>query len=312
MQKNYMMKKLPTLHILNGDASLPAFSAAKIPGLVLVWREVLSEGPAVATVPEQEFWKMRQEYITSAYNEPAAAYKRKVLDELPKVEAAGASFEVVLWFDADLMCQINLLYLLFHLHQLKPAIVSVCTPEPYRNIGQMQPEALSHLYGERHQLKTAQLEQASKVWQVYAGPDPMQLQHYLQQHEQHLPHLKQAMLLHLSRFPECNTGLGLPEKALLRLLKEGANSEEVLMQRFWQLHPAFGFGDAQIRNMLKFLQPELVKQEKYKMELTELGEKVTNGKAVYTTKNLWLGGARIGTKNPWCYHVKEQQLQIIL
>jgi hypothetical protein len=305
------MKKIPTLHILNGDASLPAFSAAKIPGQVLVWREVLSEGPAVATVPEQEFWKIRQTYITSAYHEPAAAYKKKVLDELSKLEAAGAFFEVVLWFDVDLMCQINLLYLLFRLHQIKPALVSVCTPEPYINLAQLQPEALLQLFDERQQLIAAQLEQAHTVWQLYAGPDPMRLQRHLQQHELHLPHLRQALLVHLSRFPECSSGLGLTEKLLLQLLNEGADSEERLMQKFWQLYPEFGFGDTQLLHMLKKLQPELVQKKNEKIELTEVGAQVLAGKAAYSTKSHWLGGARVGAKNPWCYDVMEQQLQII-
>ena len=114
------MKKLPTLHILNGDATLPAFTAAKLPGQVLVWREILSQGPAIAGIPEETFWLKRQAYINSTYGETAASYKQKVLDEILRLEAAGAFFEVVLWFDSDMMCQVNLFYLLHRMHQLQP------------------------------------------------------------------------------------------------------------------------------------------------------------------------------------------------
>lgn len=304
------MKKLPALHILNGDATLPAFKAAKLPGQVLVWREILSEGPAIAGIPEDTFWQRRQQYIQETYGETAATYKLKVLDELQKLDAAGAFFEVVLWFDADLMCQINLLYLLHRMHQLKPTAVYVCTPPLPANISLLEDEALLNLYESREKQTIQQLEQAHDLWQLYAGNDPLALQQYLHQHQNIIQiNLKDALALHLSRFPDCKNGLNQLEKILLHLIQEGATTKEKLMQQFWQQHPAYGFGDWQLLQILKQMQPELVLAA-VPLTITPLGEQVLHGNSPSLIKESWMGGYKIDATNKLCYNTVEQHLQI--
>ncbi|AKD05122.1 DUF1835 domain-containing protein [Pontibacter korlensis] len=302
------MKKLPTLHILNGDASLPAFNAANLPGQVLVWREVLSEGPAFYTLSEKEFWRKRQEYITSAYSKSSEKYKEKVIDELKKLEGAGAFFEVVLWFDTDLMCQINLLYLLQYLQQIKPSIVSVCTPAPGRNIAFLKPDEFQQLLEDRQQLTEEQLQQAVKLWQLYAGPSPINLQLHLQQLLMPLPYLQQALQLHLLRFPDCTDGLSHPERMLLQIIQNGARSEAELMQQFWQQEPGYGFGDAQLKQILSHLQPDLV-QAKEPLSLSFFGERVLEGYASFTPKSRWVGGMEINGSCPYCYDNEKNSLR---
>ncbi|RDV16376.1 DUF1835 domain-containing protein [Pontibacter diazotrophicus] len=303
------MKKLPTLHIINGDASLPAFEAARLPGQVLVWREILSEGPAVASLPEHAFWQKRQEYITKTYKEAAADYNKKVLDELPKLNAAGAFFEVVLWFDADLMCQVNLLYLLHRMYLLQLSSVTICTPPLPENIGLLKPEELQQLFETRHQQNAAQLEEAHRIWQLYAGPDPMKLQSYTQQHQEVQPPFGKAMALHLSRFPGCKTGLGQPELGLLELIQQGANTKKQLMQQFWKSYPEYGFGDWQLLQLLQRLQPQLV-DDNGLLTMSPLGIQVLQNEATVIPKEYWLGGIKInGATNNLCYNTLLQQLQ---
>ncbi|WP_460879547.1 DUF1835 domain-containing protein [Pontibacter rugosus] len=140
------MKKLPTLHILNGDASAPAFESTNLAGQVLIWREILSEGPVPVTLPAPAFWQARQSYITTTFGESAPKYKEKVLDVVEKLnETSSSFFEIVLWFDADLMCQVNLLYLLQHLSQNRAGIISVCTPAPGSQIALLKPDELAQL-----------------------------------------------------------------------------------------------------------------------------------------------------------------------
>lgn len=304
------MKKLPTLHILNGDATLPAIKAAKLPGQILVWREILSEGPAIAGLPEEVFWQRRQMYMEETYGETAATYKLNVLDELQKLEAAGSFFEVVLWFDADLMCQINLLYLLHRMHQLKPATVYVCTPPMPENISLLKKETLLNLYESRQNQTIQQLKQAHDLWQLYAGTDPMAVQRYLQQHQNTVqPHFKNALTLHLSRFPDCKNGLNQPENILLQFIQEGATTKEQLMQQFWQQHPEYGFGDWQLLHILKQMQPELV-HAAVPLTITPLGEQVLFNQSSFITKEKYMGGYKIDATNMLCFNAVEQQLQI--
>ncbi|GAB3204112.1 hypothetical protein ABID22_004003 [Pontibacter aydingkolensis] len=302
------MKKLPSLHILNGDASLPAFEAANLPGQVLIWREVLSEGPAIGSLPEQEFWQKRQEFITQTYNETPDGYSLKVLDVLEKLNMAHAFFEVILWFDADLMCQVNLLYLLQKLSQVKPGVISVCTPADGKSIGYLTADALHQVFENRQMQKEYQLQQAQQLWQLYAGPDPMQLQAYLQQHDICIPNLQKALELHLRRFPNCKTGLTEPETLLLQSVKNGSSTVKQVIKQFWEKQPAFGFGDWQLEYMLQELQPELV-QEKEPLSLTPLAEKVLQGEEAFKHKPQWIGGAYITPNQGWCFDTNKQTLQ---
>ncbi|MBC5991298.1 DUF1835 domain-containing protein [Pontibacter cellulosilyticus] len=301
------MKKLPSLHILNGDASLGAFETADFPGQVVIWREVLSEGPVIGMLPEQEFWKRRQQYIIENCHGTAPEYKLKVLDVLEKLNVANVFFEVILWFDTDLMCQVNLLYLLQKLSKIKPAVVSVCTPVDGKAVGYLSPEEMHHVFENRQVQSEAQLQQAQQLWKLYAGPDPLQLQVYLQQNRLLEPHLEKALELHIQRFPDCKTGLGLPETEILRIVKGGATTEQELIEKFWHQQPGYGFGDLQVKQVLNRLQSELIQaEEPYK--LTTLGEEVLDGKRVFSPAPVWLGGAFVTPEQGWCYSQDKKQL----
>lgn len=302
------MKKLPTLHVLNGDASVPAFTKANLPGQILVWREVLSEGPVHATLPENEFWQKRQEYITQLANEPTDAYHAKVLEEVEKLEQSHLFFEVILWFDADLMCQVNLLFLLSRLQQCKPNLVSVCTPAPGENIGLLNAAQFQGLMENRQQLTDDQLLVAREMWELYASPQPLKLQLYIQQVSAPLLHLEAAMQLHFSRFPGCADGLSQPERALLYLIQEGAASMDALMKQFWAALPGYGFGDLQLKQLLSRLQPDLA-QTTEPLKLSFFGERVLQGYANYKPKPHWLGGTEINGNTRFCYDQDSRKLR---
>ncbi|WP_299821283.1 DUF1835 domain-containing protein [uncultured Pontibacter sp.] len=302
------MKKLPTLHLINGDASLDAFEAANFPGQVLIWREVLSEGPVIGSLPEQAFWQKRQEYITAAYHEKPEAYQQKVLTELEKLNNAQSFFEVILWFDADLMCQLNLLYLLQKLSKVKPATISVCTPAGNKNIGYSGPKELHAIFEKRLVITPAHLREAERIWQLYAGPDPLQLQLFVRQNEILLPNLKEAIYLHLLRFPNCKTGLSQPETLLLKIIEEGAHTLHELVQQFSEQQPSWGFGDGQLERILQHLQPALVSPQE-PLNLTEKGQQVLQGLAVHVPAPAWLGGAHLQAQQMWCHNTLENKLE---
>ncbi|QCR21492.1 DUF1835 domain-containing protein [Pontibacter sp. SGAir0037] len=303
------MKKLPSLHILNGDASIPAFEAAKLPGQVLVWREVLSEGPVGPHASEKEFWQKRQAFITAAFAESAEGYRHKVLDELPKLQEAPTFFEVVLWFDADLMCQVNLLYLLQRLSRQHIPRICLCTPAPGKNIGLLDAEEVQALFQERLLVTEALLAQARELWELYAGSNPLQLQDYLKQ-QQLLPRMAEALTLHLTRFPVCETGISLPHQYLLQAVQQGTTTLQALLQHFSEHYPGYGFGDYQLKSLLQELQPELVTQhEPY--QLTQAGQQVIAGQKKYTRwlqQHAGFGGVSHASAMPYCYKQEEAVL----
>jgi hypothetical protein len=302
------MKQFPSLHIINGDASLQAFQSAKLLGQQMVWREILSEGSVLASSSEAEFWMNRKDFITSNFNESAEEYKRKVLDELAKLEQAGSFFEVILWFDTDLMCQINLLYLLHKLYKLEPNTVSICTPKAGTNIASLSESKIHKLFESRVQLNKDQLAQAAKFWQLYASPEPIELQSSLERENTLPASIHAALRLFFHRFPDCKTGLSQPETIILNLIRNGAKSNSELIHQFSEQYPAYGFGDLQVLEILNRLQPDLI-QGRENLQLSFFGERVLEGIATATPKQRWLGGTKIDTSGHICFNSITQKIE---
>jgi len=100
------------LHIHNGDSTAGTARQANIPGEHIAWREALVCGPTPAGLSEQEFIDTRARHLADSYNVPI----EKCRAELRAMHEALASFsehdEVVLWFEHDLFCQVQLIYLM--------------------------------------------------------------------------------------------------------------------------------------------------------------------------------------------------------
>src|ERR1700749_4326832 len=95
------------LHILNGDSTLQSFEQTGLEGDIMVWREVLSEGPLEENIASGSFWKNRSEWISKGSGETPDKYDEKVIKELSKLSDPYQEFN--LCFEFDLHCQINML-----------------------------------------------------------------------------------------------------------------------------------------------------------------------------------------------------------
>lgn len=305
------MKKLPTLHILNGDASVPAFKVADLPGQVLVWREILASGPVVYSLPEDAFWRMRRQYLQKHFQATDEDYQQKMAGELRKLNNAAHFFEVVLWFDGDLTCQVNLLYLLHKLSHQKPVIVSVCTPD-HGSIGYKKAEQMQQLFEHRVVLDEEHLKQASILWQLYAGPDPQALQSYLQENEIYSTQLHQALQLHLQRFPSCTSGIGKHHELVLAALGNGAGSKPEVYKYFWENGSEYGLGDLQLDILLQELSPELVQLSGDRVMLSETGKQVLKGATRFRKElKYWLGGVNLNQQDlTWCRNADSSKIKL--
>src|SRR5262245_2865394 len=99
------------LHILNGDGTFPSFKESGIPGDIVVWREILSEGP-VKNLPDNDFFRLRADYICGTSGELPEKYFQQINNELSRIKSSNQYDKIYLWFEHDLLCQINLVYLL--------------------------------------------------------------------------------------------------------------------------------------------------------------------------------------------------------
>src|SRR5437879_2543803 len=119
------------LHILNGDSTARSFEKTGLDGDILVWREILSQGPLQEDISSADFWKRRETWICKTFNDSVEHYHKYVVAPLQMLNEPCR--EITLWFEFDLHCQLNLLgvinMLLDKADLSTPAIYLVCPVE---------------------------------------------------------------------------------------------------------------------------------------------------------------------------------------
>ena len=244
------------LHILNGDATAAGFNDTGIEGEVLVWREVLSEGPVEENISSGSFWKSRMNFIAGASDDAAEDYQQKVLNNLAKLDEEYD--EINLWFEFDLHCQVNLLGVMTYLKQRtdlsSPNIFLICPAdypgkENFKGMGELNGEELEYLYDNiRVQLSEFDFIIAAEVWTVYVSRGAEKLKDYLSKTDfwgsLHL--LKPAMEAQLKRLEVNKNGLNYIEQKLLDIYNYGYKTKPEIYTAFWATEKIYGMGDMEI------------------------------------------------------------------
>ncbi len=96
------------LHVLNGDATATVFAAAGLPGDVLVWRDILVEGPLTADWTSPDALSARTAFLAERLAIDPERYRSGVREQEAGLASALGHDEVVLWFEQDLFCAVNL------------------------------------------------------------------------------------------------------------------------------------------------------------------------------------------------------------
>ncbi|MBB2146039.1 DUF1835 domain-containing protein [Pedobacter sp. LMG 31464] len=248
---------MKTLHILNGDATLYVFNRTKIEGDILVWREILADGP----VSKTNLWELRSDWICKTFGENSTNYQQKVITEAEKLNNIDKYDEVVLWFEYDLTCQINLICILSSINSNynEDTSISLICPESievmpnFRGLGELNPTQLSELLHQKVKLQKADLAFAAEAWDLYIENDFEKIQAFLIRDFGNLPLLKKALKAHLLRFPNRSTQLNHIEEVLLGFINSGISSKAELYDAFWTQESIYGLTDLQLDHILNQL-----------------------------------------------------------
>ncbi len=244
------------LHILNGDSTAESFKDTGFEGEVMVWREVLSEGPVSEDLVSAQFWQNRSEWISEAFNETPDNYQQSVLNELARLD--GAFDEINLWFEYDLHCQVNMLGVMNYLKRKTdlsgPAIFLICPSdypgkENFGGMGELNGEELEYLYDTiRTELSEIDFIIAAEAWSIYVSHDAEKLKSYL--NSTHfwgsLHCLKAALAAHLKRLTLNKKGLNAIEQKLLDIYQYGYHTWPEILSVFWQTEKIYGMGDMEV------------------------------------------------------------------
>lgn len=299
------------LHVLNGDATLAAFRESGIPGTVIVCREMMCEGKVKCTKDMASFFETRSKHLEYHYGIDKQTYYANVVSELEKLKSAAEHEETVLWFEFDLFCQINLLFVLHYLRtQLirlpKISLVSIDRhPEvaDFKGLGMLMPQHFPPLFEQRVPLDAADLELAANAWRAYCEGDPLTLETIAKAPTGHLHFLGPALIAHLQRLPSVENGLNAIQSYFLRKVSMSGLRWYDLYAQFWDEMRIYGFGDFQLDIYIQRMRSAgIIEQQDNMLQITSLGREVLNNEENYTDyislQHRWLGGLRL-MHSPW-------------
>tara|TARA_R100000005_G_C5002917_1_gene210799 strand:- start:5290 stop:6210 length:921 start_codon:yes stop_codon:yes gene_type:complete len=295
-----------TLHILNGDSTLYSLKQSGIEGDTSVWRDVLSDGPVHTAFGALEFWEMRSRFISSFFSTSPGDYQEKVIDEFKKIESFKAYKEIVLWFEYDLFCQVNLMALLHWFQQQDRADVEIsliCVGdvngyEKLMGLGELPAEMYPDLFEQRRVLSQNDFSFASNAYQAFCSKDPRDLENFILLPSNEFPYLAKAFQAHLKRFPSSKSGLNLIEQEIIRLIESGKDTERGLIGALLKWQEFYGFGDLQYINYLNRMAPIFQSKEPFKLK--------ANYNSTLIDRNYFLGGALV---SEWVWDENNQEIR---
>ena len=308
------------LHIHNGDSTAGTAREFGLPGQHLAFREALVEGPTPDNVSDSEWIEVRARFLSEDYGPKLDEARKDLLEQDNALRRFADHEEVILWFEHDLFCQVNLIYLLdwFSSQSLgKTRLSMICIDgfpgiEDFRGLGQLRGDQLASLIETRHQVTEAELRLGTSAWNAFRSSDPSAVTKLLERDTTPLPYIKDALRLHLMRFPSVSNGLGRVENKALEVVAAGTRDFMKVFSRFADSEARYGFGDSQLWDVLERLgrakQPlisitgmdsDATKASSFRhasFEITALGTSVLTAQSDFIGLNgidLWLGGVHL-------------------
>lgn len=251
---------LKPLHIVNGNTltnTLVTLGISKSEDII-TWQETLCVGPTIEQVASHEFLEVRAHFFKSFYN--IELNKHEITSELSKLENSSEYSEIILWFEYDLFCHINMVAIVSLLSQ-KNIFLPVCIVCSGRIDGQKDLKALDELspkqlqlhFDKRITLNLDDLALAKNVWRIYCGNDH-NLLFPLITRQSSFAYMSNCLKAHIKRFPDVRSGVSTLEYNILLLVKENTiTSRRHLMGYALHYQGYYGYKELQLTRMIDVL-----------------------------------------------------------
>jgi hypothetical protein len=302
------------LHIHNGDVTALMARRVALDGTHMAFRETLVSGPIV----ENDWIETRARFISSAFGENLLRVRNSMLEQEAAIDAAMREDEVVLWFEHDLFCLVNFLYLLKRLAR-HPRVSAIWCDTP---IGTREDDDMLPLFASRAAVTPRMFKAAENAWRAYASSDPTVINMLINRENSDFPFLRGGFELHAARFPSRKNGLGRPEMRALELIADSPGEFASIFGVYNNDVPRYGFGDGEFYRMLWRLANVAVPVISMKttegdappkalFAITAAGENVLEGKVDFIDLNgagFWLGGAHLTSEKVWRWDESRREI----
>ena len=307
------------LHVLNGDAAREKLERADVLGDIIVWADVLHDGPVPGGPSAEEFRRVRARHLAS-YRELGISEGealRRLEERDAGLERYPAYDEVIFWFEHDLYDQ---LILIRHLHwlaernrQARTRFSLICIGDypgvpDFTGLGPLQPSQLASLVDTRTPVSEGEIALGQRAWDVFTGTDPLALDAFRQGDTRALPFLEGALRRHLEDFPGTNDGLSRSERLVRRALGGEARTAGAIFRATQAMEERIFMGDVTFWGLLRRLADAphpLVELSPSgddapmvdrRVRITETGRDVLAGRADHVVRNgidRWMGGVHL-------------------
>jgi hypothetical protein len=313
------------LHLTNGDSAADSMREAGLPGEVIVWPDVLHEGPAPAE--HGPAWRETRARFLSArqycpFEDAMRSFERAdtALSRYPHHD------ELVLWFEHDLFDQ---LLLARHLHWLTTAgpapthLSLICIDafpgvEPFYGLGQLTATQLASLFPSRRPIAREQVSAGADVWRAFTSDDPRGLAVVARHGVPELPFMAGAIQRLLEEFPGPD-GLSRTERTVLREIRHAPRSARDLFLAFQRQEERVFMGDLTFLRTLEDLASGSAPLARLSHEdsrhvrrdaeevtmvfiaLAPAGLRVLDGEDAIALRGIdrWIGGVHLTTETTW-------------
>ena len=227
------------------------------------------------------------------------------------LRAGLAENEIVLWFEADLYDQLQIIQILEWLAgQEHPHVSMVCIGAfpgvpGFVGLGQLTPDQLGGLFPGRTALSPAQLDLASRAWQAVTAPTPHPLNTLTRADTSALEFLGPALIRLLAEYPLTNNGLGETERHVLRALSAGPMSFARLFPLVQGMEVRPFMGDStlwtRILALARGARPTVTVGD-LDVQITPFGLECLNGMVDFVAANgidRWIGGVHLTAESEW-------------
>ncbi|CAN5613169.1 hypothetical protein BH20ACI4_BH20ACI4_04840 [soil metagenome] len=233
-------------HVLPGDSLVEIFEKTNLEGEIIVCRECLIEGDLTAKNLE-EFWKVRENYLTRNFPQKEEFYAENVRGEFEKLLAVSPFDEINLWFEYELFCQTNLWFCLsllsgkdVEIYRVAPVVRN--ENDLWKGFGDLSKKELEKCFEQKIKLSKEDIEFGRWLWKTFTAKDLEKCNNFDFEKIEKFPHLKdvvEAALVIETR----------PKKRISEIVSEGETDFGKVFQKFGETEGVYGFGDLQVKKI---------------------------------------------------------------
>jgi hypothetical protein len=301
------------LHVTNGDATVPGLRGAGLAGTIMPWRDVLHEGP-VPDVADDELRRVRAAFL-DRWNAGDIGTELE-FQERDRTLERHRDGSYVLWFEADLYDQLQLVQILAKLDALEvppSRITLICIGEHvgvahFGGLGELSAEQLRRLPAHASTAVTpGALEHATRAWRALRRSDPAGLGEIAATPSPELRFVAGAFDRLRREYPSTRDGLSLTERRILAALAGGARTAGAAFTRAAAREARPFLGDTWCFDRIAALAgapTPLVEADAAggpvdrhaRLTLTAAGREVLRGEADHVALNgvdRWIGGVHL-------------------